>query len=88
MRNDNHRFAFDERIEALLNIHFVFYIERGADFVKDDNRRIFQKGTRNGKTLALSAGKPAAVFADDCIVAFSFMLKPCDIKLFLLTIRI
>ena len=69
MRNDNHRFTFYERVKTLLYFHFVFHIERGADFIKDDNRCVFQKGAGNGKTLALSAGKPTAVFTDDCIVA-------------------
>ena len=68
VRNNQDGLLFDQLVQRILNLLFVLDIERGADFVEEDNRRVFQDRARDRKPLAFAAGKLSAVLPDHRLV--------------------
>ena len=61
-----------------LNLLLRFGIERGGGFVEKKDGRVLQKRARDGEPLLLSAGKQAALVADDGVVPCGCaMMKSC-----------
>ena len=50
--------------QALLHHPLAFIIQRAGGFIKDQNRRVFQKDPGNGKPLLLPAGEFDAPLTD------------------------
>ena len=55
--------------EGFLDLLFGFRIERSGRFVEDEDLRIVEQRTRNGKSLLFTARKRATLFTDDGVVA-------------------
>lgn len=64
----NNRLTFHQFGNRLLNQDFIFRVKGCCCFVKQDNRRIFQQSASDGNTLALTAGKSAAVFTENRLI--------------------
>ena len=52
--DQNTGFAFNDRINCLLNLLFRYGIQCGRGLVKDKDCRIFQQNSRDGDTLLLT----------------------------------
>ena len=71
MRDRDDGAALGETFERELNLLFRFGIERGSRFIEEQDRRVFQQRAGDRETLLLSAGKQAALVADDRFVALA-----------------
>ena len=58
-----------EFFQGFLYHLFAFVVKRGGGFIKNQNRRILQEDSRNGKTLLLTAGKLDSPLSDVGIIA-------------------
>ena len=63
MRDCNHGAALHEPAERFADRFLGIAIERSGGFIKQDNGRSLQKGSRNRDTLALAARKFNATIA-------------------------
>ena len=67
--NGNHGFAISQLGYGLLHERFSFGIQVRCRFVENDNRRIFEKGARNGQSLRLPAAQSRTAFTNDGVVS-------------------
>ena len=68
--NGNYSATLDKRVDGFLHFHFIFGVQRGGRFVKQDDLRIFQDGTGNGYALLFSARKGTPSFAYQGVISF------------------
>ena len=61
----NNRLTFHQSGNRLLHQDFILRVEGCCGLVKQNDGSVFQQGAGNGNTLALTAGKSAAVFTED-----------------------
>ena len=69
MGDDERRPLSDEPFHRVQQSGLSFHINRTRRLVEDENRRVFEECSRNGKTLALTARETHAAFADKRVVA-------------------
>jgi hypothetical protein len=67
--NGNHGFAGGEFFQRGLDHALALGIEGGGGFVEEEDGGVLQQGAGDGEALLLSAGKFAALVADDGFVA-------------------
>ena len=60
--------VFGKTFQRLLHYLLTFVIQGGCCLIKDQDRRILQKRSRNGKTLFLSSGKLHATLSNVCAI--------------------
>ena len=70
VRDHDDRPPFRHLVQALLDFLLGLGVKRGRCFVEEQNRRIFQDGTRNADPLFFTAGKLEATFSDGRSIAF------------------
>ena len=58
-----------QRVERGLHVALGFAVERRGGFVENQDRGVFEHGAGDGDALALAAGEPHAVFADQGVEA-------------------
>lgn len=68
----NHQYGFVlyQRRQRAHQERFVFGVDKGGRFVKDENGAVLQDGAGDDDALAFAAGKGGAAFADRSLVAF------------------
>ncbi|MNJ69368.1 hypothetical protein D3C77_657110 [compost metagenome] len=69
MGDGNHGFALHHLIEAFLNGHFDFGVQRAGSLVKEQDRGVLEHHAGNRDALALAAGKLDATLAHQGVVA-------------------
>ena len=58
--NGNNGPPFDQGVDGLLHLQFIFGIERGGRFVQQDDRCVLEDGAGYGYALLFPAGQGAA----------------------------
>ena len=69
MGDDQHRPARNQLAHCTLDQGFVFWVNVGGGFVKNDNRSILQHGAGDGNALPLPAGQMGAAPSHDGVIA-------------------
>src|ERR1700704_5144424 len=69
MRNGNDGAPVSETLERCLDHALGFGIERRCRLVKQQDRRVFEQGARDGKPLLLAARKKTSLVTYDGLVA-------------------
>ena len=64
----NNRLTFHQFGNRLLNQDFILRVKGCCCLVKQNNGSVFQQGASDGNTLALTAGKSAAVFTENRLI--------------------
>src|ERR1700743_2062592 len=75
MRDDEGGAALHEVAEAMLNHRFTLGVEGARSFVEDEDARIGENRSGDGKPMTLTAGDLDAALADDGLVAFGEALR-------------
>ena len=70
MRDDERRAPLHDALQSALHEHLVFCIECARGLVEQQDRRILQDGTCNGKPLALAARQRDAALTQAGLIAF------------------
>ena len=69
MSDDDDRAILDQIVQCALHQHLGFRVEVGGGFIQDEDGRVLQQCSRNGKTLALASAQLRSTFTDDRIVS-------------------
>ena len=69
MRDHDHRAVFADRRHVALQGGLAFVVERTAGLVENQDPRVGEQSSCDGDALALPAGQPGSVFADDGVVS-------------------